>query len=264
MGQTEMIIFLVLINIVVLVFIAGIIVFIIQYRRRKVIHENEKAEIEKQHRLNLLNTELLIQKQTMQFIGEEIHDSVAQKLTLAAIYIQQMEIENFSAQANQKLFGINKVLKDSLDELRYISKDLTGNRLQSADLAELIRVECSMVNATGICTASSETDTLPEMNIAAKSSLYRIVQEFLQNSIKHAGCKYIKVKAVMEKEYLIITLEDDGKGFEIDKVRKNGIGLDNIRRRVSAMEGTYNFTSQPGNGVCLSISVAYKKIITPQ
>ena len=196
----------------------------------------------------------------MEFIGEEIHDSVAQKLTLAAIYVQQMEFENFSERANQKLSGINKVLNDSLEELRYISKDLTGNRLQSADLEELIKMECGRVNATGICSASFTAGKLPEINIAAKSSLYRVVQEFLQNSIKHSGCRNILVKAVIIDACLLMTMEDDGKGFEIDKVRQNGIGLDNIRRRVRAMDGNYNFTGQPGKGVCLNVSIPLNKI----
>ena len=80
-----MILFLVLINVMVLVFIIGIVLFVFQYRKRKLLYEKEKEETAKQHRLDLLNIQLQIQQHTMQFIGQEIHDSVAQKLATNAL-----------------------------------------------------------------------------------------------------------------------------------------------------------------------------------
>src|SRR6185436_9531091 len=103
MGQTEIIIFIVLANIILLIFITGIIVFVFQYRKRKLLHEREKIFLEKQHKLDLLNSQLQVQSQTMQFIGQEIHDSVAQKLTLASIYTQQLEFENADTPLNEKI-----------------------------------------------------------------------------------------------------------------------------------------------------------------
>ena len=69
----------------IIIFIAGLLLFLNQLKNRRILHEKEKSNIEKQHKLDLLNNQLKVQQQTMQFIGSEIHDSVAQKLTLATL-----------------------------------------------------------------------------------------------------------------------------------------------------------------------------------
>jgi signal transduction histidine kinase len=255
MGQTEVKIFVVMVGVIVLIFISGTIIFIFQYRKRRMTHEAEKIKIEKQHKLDLLNTQVKIQQQTMQFIGQEIHDSVAQKLTLASIYTQRMEFETQSPIERDKLSGVSKILNDSLLELRQLSKSLTDNKLQSADLQELIRMECDQVNATGICSASFEFNELPVISISTKSSLLRIIQEFIQNSIKHSGCKEIKIKLNTIDNELTLLLDDNGKGFYINNPEHKGIGLDGIRRRIQMLGGKYNLESHPGRGVHLELTI---------
>ena len=229
--------------------------FVFQYRKRKVLHKKEKIEIEKQHHLELLNTQLQSQQQTMQFIGQEIHDSVAQKLTLASIYAQQLEFENNNSQLNERIKPVNKIINDSLLELRQLSKNLTDTKLQHEDLASLISHECEMINATGVCTAKLEIEKIPDLNIPMKSSLLRIIQEFLQNSLKHAGCKQIFVTVSNSDDQLKIYMADDGKGFILDEVAHNGIGLDNIRRRIQHLRGKHHLKSEPGKGTSLELVI---------
>ncbi|HEV7779935.1 MAG TPA: ATP-binding protein [Chitinophagaceae bacterium] len=255
MGQTEIRIFIILTGIIVLVFVAGIILFLFQYRQRRLQHEQEKKQINEQHQIDLLNTQVVSQQETMQHIGHEIHDSLAQKLTLASIYTNRLEFETSSSEEKLKLSGISKILQDSLLEIRQLSQTLTENRLQKDDLEELIRIECEQVNATGICSASFEMNGLPPLSIAAKSSLLRIVQEFIQNSIKHSGCKRIILRSDHRDEQLSLILEDDGKGFEPDKPEHKGIGLDSIRRRIQVLGGHYHLKSHPGSGVQLTLTI---------
>lgn len=260
MEQTEIKQFFIVVSISIAVLIAGILVFIFQYRRRKIDYEKEKGQIEEQHQIELLNIQLESQHQTMQFIGQEIHDSVAQKLTLASIYTQRMEFETQVPGEKNKLSGVSKIINDSLLELRQLSKSLTDNKLQSAGLQELICMECDQVNATGICSTSFEINALPVISIATKSSLLRIVQEFIQNSIKHSGCKEIKIKLNYCDNYLTLLLEDDGKGFDIDKPQHKGIGLDSIRRRIQILGGKYIFESVTGEGTRLNLTIPVNDI----
>jgi signal transduction histidine kinase len=255
MHKTELILILVIVTLIAFIFIIGVILFVFQYRKRKVLYNKEKEEIEKQHRLDILNTQVQIQQQTMQFIGQEIHDSVAQKLTLASIYTQRMEFESSSPGEREKLSGVNKIINDSLLELRQLSRNLTDNKLQNAALPELIKQECEQVNATGICNASYELDILPDISIALKSSLLRFVQEFIQNSIKHSGCKGIKIKLSVDNNKLAMQLEDDSKGFDIDGLKHKGIGLDSIRRRIQMLGGEYSFKGNAGKGVILNLKI---------
>lgn len=90
--------------------------------------KKKKKRLRNSLRLDLLNTQLQIQQQTMQFIGQEIHDSVAQKLTLASIYTQRMEFDNGVPAIKDKLGAVSKIVNDSLLGGRQISKDLTDTK----------------------------------------------------------------------------------------------------------------------------------------
>lgn len=255
MGKAEIIIFIILANLVLLILITGIITFVFRYRKRKILYEKEKQDTEEQHRAELLNARLQMQRQTMDFIGREIHDSVSQKLTLASIYTQRMEFENSSPDEVSKLAGVSKIINDSLTELRQLSQNLTDDRLQAANLNELILMECGQVNATGICFVHFEAADLPAINIAARSALIRIVQEFIQNSIKHADCRRIEIKLDASSKELTMLLSDDGKGFDPEHVLNPGSGLNNIRRRIQLMEGKYNFIKGANGGITLTIAI---------
>ncbi|HEY6505646.1 MAG TPA: ATP-binding protein [Chitinophagaceae bacterium] len=254
-----MTIFLILINVLLLIFISGILYFVFQYRKRKQLHEKEKSTIEKQHQFDLLNAQFESQQQTMQHIGEEIHDSVAQKLTLASIYAQRMEFESKSPETTQKLAGISKIINDSLLELRQLSSNLTDSKIQYAGLAELIMMECEQVKALGICEAKLDVNTLPELNISTKISLIRIIQEFIQNSVKHSGCSTITIRAIASGNKIQLILSDNGRGFDTETAGHNGNGLNNIRRRIQMLNGTYNFTSKFREGTSLDIVVPFTK-----
>ena len=253
MGKSEIVIFIVLVNIILLVFIAGIVIFVLQYRKRKILHEREKNAIEETHKAQLLNAQVEIQKQTMQFIGREIHDSVAQKLTLASIYTQKIEFENKYPTLLEKLHDISSLLNESLAELRSLSKNLTDSKLQHASFEQLLRQECDQVNATGVCCAQLDIAVSSAINIAIKSFLLRIVQEFVQNSLKHAECKTIGITVEDNPDGLFLELEDDGVGFDIAANLSGGIGITNMKRRVQLAGGKYNLVSAKGQGTRLEI-----------
>jgi signal transduction histidine kinase len=262
MGQTEITIFIILVSIIVLIFGIGIIVFVIQYRKRKLLHQKEKATIEERHQVELLNTQLLAQEQTMQFIGREIHDSVAQKLTLAAIYTQKLEYENELPGMTAKLKNISTVINDSLLELRDLSKTLTDNKMHDTSLQGLLDFECERVNETGICRAELESAFDGTISVTVKSFLLRIIQEFIQNSLKHSEGKLIRVRIEEDDEGLLVTASDNGKGFDCENIRSRGIGLTNMERRVQLIGGNFNLQSETGKGTRLLVHVPAKNLMS--
>lgn len=262
MGKTEIIIFIVLANAVLLILVVGIFMFVFKYRKRKIEHGREMIVKEEQHRLDLLNTQLDVQTQTMQYIGREIHDSVAQKLTLASIYTGQMHNKTEDPELVKPLENVVKIINDSLTELRQLSRSLTDARLQHATLSELIEMECQNVNNTGTCTAVFKAAATPQMDIAAKSSLLRVVQEFIQNSLKYSGCSCINIELDSAGDTLKLLLSDNGKGFDLEERKHKGIGLDNMKRRVLALKGDFNMQSSEGGGTSLQIKVPADQLKT--
>lgn len=243
--QKEITIFIVVVNIIILILIAGIILFVLQYRKRKISHTKE-----------LLSSQLEMQQQTMQYIGREIHDNVGQKLTLASLYTQQLAYDNKAPQINDKIENISHIINESLVELRQLSKSLTSDSIADNTITALLQQECDKVNGTKKCRvnfSSNQQNTL--LTYQTKSILVRIVQEFLQNSIKHAGCTNIDVSLSGNSDAVSLRLEDDGKGFDLQNISRNGIGLNNMKKRAELIGGNFNLESTAGTGTKLDITI---------
>lgn len=261
MGKTEIIVFIVSVNIILLILISGILVFIVQYRKRKLLFEKEKAAIEEQHQLDLLQNKVQTQQQTMQFIGSEIHDSVAQKLTLASIYSQQLEYENKHPELIDKLGSISNIINDSLNELRDLAKTLASSDIQDEDLVQLLQKECIRVNDTGVCKMELNAAVNLPMSISVKRILLRVLQEFIQNSIKHSSCSIINIHISTQIDGLTIMAKDNGRGFDETLLKMKGMGLNNMKRRIQLIGGTFNLESSDGNGTSINIFIDNKKLM---
>jgi signal transduction histidine kinase len=256
MQQTEVIVFIIVTILCTLVIVVGTILFIIQYRKRKIEYESEKSKIAESHVQELLSAQLEIQSQTMQHIGREIHDNVGQKLTLASLYTQQLAYENKAPQITGKIENISNIINESLAELRQLSKSLTDDTINEHSITELLQAECDILSALNKCTVifSSDEKNIP-LSYQTKSIVYRVVQEFLQNSIKHAVCSNIYITLNVQDAFLYLTLRDDGKGFDTMNVTGKGIGLHNMKKRAELISASYQLHSTPQSGTQLNITI---------
>ena len=176
MGERQFIIMLILFNIIFIAFISGIIVFIRQYRLKKRAHLNQISTIDETHKKEILETQVEIQSQTMQYIGQEIHDNIGQKLTLASLYAQQVIFENKAPEVEEEIKGINDIINQSLKELRHLSKSLTDDTIKHNSISQLIRLECHRINELKKCTVLfSNPSNVAIESYHTKSILYRII-----------------------------------------------------------------------------------------
>lgn len=262
MGQTEINLVLLTVTTIVFIFITGVILFVFQYRKRKLLHEKEKMAIEKQYKLDLLNTQIQSQQKTMQFIGSEIHDSVAQKLTLASIYSQKMEFENKYPELTEKIRKVSVIINDSLTELRHLSRTLVDTEIQKNSLQELLQKDFERINETGVCKVIFVFKTNSNISITIKSSLFRIIQECVQNSLKHSGSNIINVEIQDNTFGLNVKVSDHGKGFDYSHLQSNGIGISNMKRRVHLIGGSFELRSELGKGTTVEIFIPDDKLTT--
>lgn len=247
MGQTEIIIFIILTSLIVTIFLMGIFLFAFQYRRKRKDHLNEKNDLNELHQQELLSS----QQQTMQHIGTEIHDSVGQKLTLASLYSKQLSVN--TPDLEKKITSIGNIIDESLTELRQMSKTLTNPELANAGLITLLKEEAKRVNATGLYRLTLKTN-VPELNLSqnSKNILFRLLQEFIQNSLKHSGCRKIEINIAIASTLLSINASDDGSGFDTNQLSE-GIGLQNMKRRAQQLKATYELKSQQEKGTLMNL-----------
>lgn len=186
MNREGIIIFIIVSNLVFLVFIVGLVVFVFQYRKRKLEHLQKTLEMEIKHENQLYSERIAIQLQTMQEIGREIHDNVGQKLTLASIYTNQ--VTQLNPLENERIAEVTKLIDQSLLDLRKLSKSLVNNDFKEKNLLELLEEEAHLINLSGtlklkiICTTKSI-----RLGFKLRQGIFRILQEFIQNSLRHSG-----------------------------------------------------------------------------
>lgn len=261
MVQTEVVLFAVLITFILLSFIAGIFAFIFQYRKRKLIYEAEKKAMEKKYEAELLAARVEMQELTMKIIGEEIHDNVGQKLTLASLYTQQLEHAGRFPEINSALENISGIINESLNDLRKLSKDLSYPADSSNSLPGIVEQQCTKLSRLQVCGVffSSNTD---EYMVPPGTAhvVMRIVQEFFQNSLKHSGCNNLYAQTELKEDCIELMLADDGKGFDMNTVMQDstsGIGLHNMRKRAALIGGDFSLSSYPGKGTSLRIKIPH-------
>lgn len=249
-----------LFNIIFIAFIGGIIVFIREYQLKKKKHLRRLQEVDILHKEELLKMQSEIQLETMRHIGREMHDNVGQKLTLSSLYLQQLIYENKTPSINEKLENINAVISNSLNDLRSFSKSLTDNTIEKSTISELIKNECRKVNELKQLNATFKNEEKVCINsYQTKGIILRITQEFIQNSLKHSNCKNIFIKLSSQKANLLLILEDDGIGFNTSKIY-NGIGLQNIKRRINLINGETSIESYINKGTTLTVKIPLNEI----
>lgn len=223
--------------------------------------EADKQVMHEKHLRELIQAQLESQQLTMQDIGQEIHDNVGQKLTLASLYTQQLSFTNKIPAANEQLIAIGNIINESLTELRSLSKSLTGQQLQQANVVQLLEAECERINASGVCKARVESNKpIIITEQPALNMLLRMLQEFMQNSLKHAACSLIVIDIQQQDNGIVIMATDNGKGFDIAlaQASNRGIGIANMKRRAGLIGASFGMTSSIGNGTQLKISLPNK------
>ncbi|KQT21871.1 histidine kinase [Chryseobacterium sp. Leaf404] len=255
MDKAELLITVILFNFFFLGFIIAIMIYIRKYKQRKKEYLSEIQIKNEIHQKELLATQLEIQQSTMKQIGRELHDNIGQKLTLVSLYTQQLLHENKFPDVNDKIEQVSDIINQSIDELRSLSKTLTDNKISQNRIVELIMDEVNVANAVKKCKVSFQHDfENSDLNFEHKSVVLRIIQEFIQNSMKHSEAEniFISLKSGRETQWNL-TLNDDGKGFDPTAVKSNGIGLTNMKNRAEIIGADFTLTSEKNIGTSLKI-----------
>jgi len=192
-------------------------------------------------------------------VGAELHDGAAQDLSLA---LMQMDMaiaqnENGSPKTSrvELLNGIQSALQNALGEIRGIASGLALPQLAALSPAQLFEHAARAHEMRTHTSVEVELKSLPgELPLPVKITAYRLVQEALNNSFKHAGGAGQKVRARGADQALWIEISDTGPGFEAGQAMGAGdhIGLVGMRERVESLGGTFEIHSQPGQGTAVS------------
>jgi two-component system sensor histidine kinase UhpB len=195
------------------------------------------------------------QEKEREYIGHELHDNVNQILTTATLYMQLAESEAY--QSTHTIEEVQKLIRKAIEEIRLLSRTLTPPSLKDIGLSVAIRDLTTLVaKASSIHFRVNMPEVLMhELNNEKSLVLYRICQELLNNVIKYSqatNCFVILERTA--KNFIRLTVIDDGKGFTTSKVKK-GVGLNSTVARVEVYGGKFKVQSEPGKGCTVTVEI---------
>ncbi len=232
---------------------ALVIMFFMVFQKRKNKLLVEKFKQQQAFEEELSRTQTEIQEQTLKHIGWELHDNVGQLLAYAS-----MQLNMLSAQVDESLKGkvedTTNIIKDSLKEVRALSKSLNNDVVLNMGLEQSIANELNRLKRMKFASAELHLngEKVDMVNKNHEIIIFRILQEFFSNSVKYSEANHLKVQLDYQHNLLCIEASDDGKGFDVASAEK-GSGLITMKSRAELINATFQLFSQPNEGVVLRL-----------
>ncbi len=231
--------------IVVIITLALVWLFIVfQKRKNNLLQDQEDAQ--KQFEKEIAETQVEIREQTLRNISWELHDNIGQLLTLAKIQLQVATPENIKE--------VSATISKGLQEVRALSKMINPDFIKTIELYNVVQLEIDRFNRLNFI--KSELNIIGEphkLDPKVEIILFRVLQEFFSNTIKHSKATTLKVVLDYQENSLHISAKDDGIGYDTTEDSKKGIGLLNIQNRAKLINAKIDFSSEIGKGTVLKI-----------
>ena len=221
------------------------------------IRSMEKTMLEQEVRKEqeLAEARLQAEDQQRYEIGQDLHDGVGQMLVYINMYIGMLKSKG--TLTKKELTALEKALQNTIDQVRTLSRLLAPPELKDIGLRESIRElinSCSVMKKPTFRLEIYSPQEDYNLNLSKKRMIYRVVQELLNNTFKHAEADHVTLTLHFDKKNFYLVYEDDGLGFDLQNIRK-GIGLDSIQSRIKFHQGALEIKSELGKGSITRISI---------
>ena len=207
---------------------------------------------------------IMAQEEERKRLSREIHDGPAQMLAnvmMRSDLVERLFKEYGSEAALEEIRSLKKMVRDALYEVRRIIYDLRPMALDDLGLSPTLRKYLRTIEDYYRTATITYQFFGKEQRLDSKTevSLFRLVQEAVQNALKHAEANEITVKVEMKNNLCTIIVRDDGKGFDVNQKKEKSFGIMGMRERVELLNGTLSIKSTIGAGTVVTIQVPINK-----
>ncbi len=241
--------------IAVLVIITGLVIlFFVVFQKRKNKLLLDKIKREREFKEELIKTQTEIQEQTLKNVGQELHDNVGQLLAVANMQLSLVASLTQDSIKNKVDDAKNAVSK-AIKEVRGLSKVLNSEVILSFGFQESLNTEIERLNRMNLLNAKlvSSGDKGVCKNNHDAIILFRILQEFISNTVKYSEATQLTITLNYTTNNLQVVAEDNGVGFNIETIKK-GSGLINMKSRATLTNTKFNLISSPNKGTKLTLN----------
>lgn len=199
------------------------------------------------------------QEQERLHISRELHDDTSQKLALLSVELQSVatDLPQSDARHRNELLSILKSVAEITTDVHALSHRLHTSKLETLGLVTTMRSFCREVSEQrSVHVDFTHRDVPDDLTQQISVCLFRVLQEGLNNAVKHSGTRKFDVRLEREKDRLQLTIRDQGEGFDPGmEMFTTGLGLISMQERVHLAKGTLEIESKPGGGTVIRASV---------
>ena len=242
------------ITFLMLLFISFIVTIVYKYQQKQNAYFKDIESLKASHQNTLLQSQLEIQEQTFQNISREIHDNIGQKLSLAKLHLNTLSYADTTNTMEQVSESVS-IISEAINDLSDLSHSLSSEIIMNNGLIKALEFEAAQMQRSGIYRIHFSISGNPVfLDANTELVLFRITQEALNNIIRHAGASLIDFHLYYNATSLVLTIKDNGKGFNIAG-SDAGTGLLNMKKRTLLLNGRLDISSTENIGTQIKIEI---------
>jgi two-component system NarL family sensor kinase len=226
-----------------------VVAMVFIHRQRQAQSRQKMDQMRAEFEKTIRNVEHEIHQETLTQVGRELHDNIGQLLSLTKL--------NLNSSKPEKHLEAKECVNQAIKEVRALSKTLNLDWVESLSLDEFISQQLQRIQSTGFCETSLQSDhSFSELNKEEKLVLIRVIQECLNNAIKHAQPDRIEIRIRRNAQVRMLEIADNGQGFDTSE-KSTGSGMYNLKKRMETIGGKFYLTSEVGKGTHITLELSF-------
>jgi two-component system NarL family sensor kinase len=218
-------------------------------KKHKENHQFNRLETEN-HALKEVRT---VEERVRARMAQDLHDGIGQHISVMLLCLGIWIDRETDPVYRRTLEGFYNDLTVLIEEIQQVCANLAPYTLEKYGLLAALDEFRRSIAFSGIDISIQTPPVMPALPSCLQTDVYRIVQEFLANAIRHGKATHIDIEFVHEETVIRVTLKENGIGFDMGIVQRSGMGLRNVRSRVQAHRGQFQIKSAPGEGTAYFI-----------
>ncbi len=230
-----------------LILTVGLIIFIVFHQRRVIRYQSRMQQMEADQQKILLKASIKLQEEERQRLAADLHDDAGPLLATARLYLNENLVNLDKASQLQSIFNAKQIIDETIQLIRNISHSLMPPTLKNFGLESAINDFFQKINGSGSLNVNCRFhDYKVRLKSEKELIVYRIIQELINNILKHSNSSFIHLTQQNVEQDIIIRLHHDGRGLtQEDFIKLNrsnvGLGLKNIQSRLKVIHGDILF-----------------------
>jgi signal transduction histidine kinase len=247
-------------------------VFPVEFSKNTISIENQEYFLcslrdisdRKENEKRMLNAVITAEENERKRIAENIHDDIGPFLSGIMMYVREIISPNTKQKQKEYLIDyLNDMLDKTIEKTRNISHNLMPTILTDFGIIKAVNDFCNQINKLNQVKIVFRHSNNFRIDEIYEISIYRIITELVNNSLKHSNAKNIFIDIKKTKTKITINFRDDGIGFALNqRIKKTtGLGLRNVLSRLDSIHGTYSFKSKKNEGIQFYFTINLKETI---